>query len=443
MSIHFFRRIRRLRLFSAVLMAGLIAAAPAQAGSADASEGTSESSAAESGSGFHHGIPFAYEEGLLDYVKFPRAWLADHGVNVHASLLPIYQNITKGGLDDEDDDKLTASYDFQTYLDSSKLGLWKGGYGLVRAEGKWGDSGVNPATGAVIPVNFDAVVPKADDVGFLLTEWWYAQEFADGKFEALAGMWDIARFFDIVPFSGPYHYRFLNSHMFFNSVLLPYAPYNILGGVITVKPVDWLTITTSIGDPNSSADDVDWFDEGDFDLLHQWQFMARPFGKPGIYTIGAAYRDKEQLTIEQPASGETKTTDSDLAFYANFNQWLYQDPANPHQGIGVFGRFGASDGDVNIIERHYSLGVSLDGMIPFRPKDVFGIVGWYNKFSDDLPDTPLVDISDSSKGFEAYYRIQVAPWLQVSPDVQYLIDPGIVEGNDDTLVLGLRTLVHF
>jgi porin len=385
-------------------------------------------------------LPFAYEEGLLDYAKFPRAWLADHGVNVHASLMPIYQNITKGGLDDVDDDRLTTSYDFQTYLDSSKLGLWKGGYGLVRAEGKWGDAGVNPATGAVIPVNFDAVVPNDNDVRFELTEWWFAQAFFDGKLEALAGMWDIARFFDISPFSGPYHYRFLNSHMFFNSVLLPFAPYNILGGVITGKPTKWLTIATSIGDPNSSSNDVEWFDGEGYDLLHQWQFMARPFGKPGMYSVGIAYRDKEQSTIKQdPASPGTETDQKDWAFYANFNQWLYQNPANPHQAIGVFGRFGATDGDVNIIERHYSLGMSSDGMIPYRPNDVFGIVGWYNSFSDDL----AAGTADDSKGFEAYYRFQVTPWAQVSPDIQYLIDPGITEGNEDTLVVGVRTLIHF
>ena len=411
-----------------LLIASLMTIPPVQVG------------AAELSSGWHHGLPYAYEEGLLDYVKFPRAWLADHGVNIHASLLPIYQNIARGGLDDEDDDKLTTSYDFQTYLDSSKLGLWKGGYGLVRAEGKWGDDGVNPATGAVIPVNNDAAVPNDDDVRFELTEWWYAQAFIDSKLEALAGMWAASRFYDVAPFSSPYHYRFLNSHMFFNSVLFPYAPYNILGGMIIGKPTKWLTITTSISDPNSSSNDVDWFDEGDFDLLHQWQFMARPFGKQGMYSIGIAYRDKEQPTIKQdPASTTIRTDDHDWAFFANFNQWLYQNPTNPHQAIGVFGRFGASDGRVNIIERHYSMGISFDGMIPFRPKDVFGIVAWHNSFSDDQ----AAGTSNTSEGFEAYYRFQVMPWLQVSPDVQYLIDPGTVDGNDNMLVLGLRTLIHF
>jgi porin len=64
-------------------------------------------------------------------------------------------------------------------------------------------------------------------------------------------------------------------------------------------------------------------------------------------------------------------------------------------------------------------------------------VGWYNKFSDELAD----NLDDSSYGFEAYYRFQVTPWLQLSPNVQYLIDPGIGEGTDNALVLGLRALV--
>ena len=90
-------------------------------------------------------------------------------------------------------------------------------------------------------------------------------------------------------------------------------------------------------------------------------------------------------------------------------------------------------------ENHYSLGVTFDGMIPARPKDVFGVVGWHNAFSDDLSSS----LDDSSEGLEAFYRFQVTPWLQVSPDIQYLWDPGIEKEADDTLVLGLRALIHF
>jgi porin len=389
--------------------------------------------------GWHHGAPFAYDKGLLDSIGFDRSVLADKGVNVHFSQMAVYQNVADGGPDNTDNDEFSNSYDLQLYFDSARMGLWKNGYAIFRAEGKSDDAGVNPKTGAIIPVNFDAVVPEGHGKSFEITEWWYSHEFLDGMIEPVIGMYDIARFFDINPYSAPYHYRFLNAHMFFNSVLLPYAPYNILGGVVLVKPAKWLTVTTGIGDPNSSAADIDWFEEGDINLLHEWRFMAKPFGKMGIYNIGLAYTDVEQSTIAQDSlTPGTDTKDDDWAYYGSFAQALYQDPNNQHKTVGLFGRVGVTNGDINIIERHYSLGVTFDGMISSRPKDVFGIVGWHNKFSDDLSST----LDDSSEGVEAFYRFQVTNWLQVSPDVQYLLDPGIQKGADDTLVLGLRALIH-
>jgi porin len=390
------------------------------------------------GGGWHHGAPFAYDQGVFDYLGFNRSELAENGVNVHLSLMNVYQYVADGGVNETGE--LSTSYDNQNYFDFGRMGLWENGFALVRAEGKSDDAGVNFDTGAIIPVNFDAMVPEPKGKSFEFTEWFYAHQFAGGKFEALVGMWDIARFFDIVPSSAPYHHRFLNAHMFFNSVLLRWAPYNILGGVALLKPTKWLTITTGIGDPNSSAADIDWFEEGDIDILHQWTFMLKPFGRPGWFHLGVAYTDQEQSTIAQdPATPETETKDDDWAYYGSFNQWLYQDPANPHRSIGLFGRVGVTNGDINIIERHYSFGVSFDGMIRSRPKDAFGIVGWYNDFSGDLSST----LDDSSEGFEAYYRFQATPWLQITPDVQYLFDPGMQQGNDDTLVVGARALINF
>lgn len=381
--------------------------------------------------GFHNGMPFAYEKGLLDNIGFDRSVLRDKGVDLHLSSLSTYQSIVDGGIDESD--QYSHSYDLQTYFNSDRLGWWKGGNALIRAEGKTDDSGVNFETGAIIPVNFDPMVPEPKGKTFELTEWWYSQSFADGKVETLVGMYDIARFFDLVPSSGPYHYRFMNAHMFFNSTLLQFAPYNLLGGVVTVKPTEWLTITTGIADPNSSAVDVDWYEEGDFNILHEWRFMAKPFGKPGLYAIGYAYKDADLHAIDG------STVDDDSAFWANFDQKVYMDQDNPGRSISVFGRFGNTDGEVNPIENHYSLGVSFDGMLGSRHKDRFGVVGWYNEFSSDFAS----NLDDSSSGFEAYYTFKVTPWLELSPDIQYLIDPGLEAGFDDTTVLGARALILF
>jgi hypothetical protein len=94
--------------------------------------------------------------------------LAEKGVNVSLSGLAIGQKIVKGGL--EKREGTNASYDLQVYLDGKKTGFWKGGYGLLRAEGKTSDAGANPYAGAVIAVNFDAVVPIAEGTGFEATD---------------------------------------------------------------------------------------------------------------------------------------------------------------------------------------------------------------------------------------------------------------------------------
>lgn len=86
-----FQGSRCLKSISAFVTTGLLVTAPVFAGSPG--EGNTETSTAGPHPGFHNGIPFAYEEGLLDYVRFPRAWLAEHGVDVHASLQTIYQAI--------------------------------------------------------------------------------------------------------------------------------------------------------------------------------------------------------------------------------------------------------------------------------------------------------------------------------------------------------------
>ncbi len=82
--------------------------------------------------------------------------------------------------------------------------------------------------------------------------------------------------------------------------------------------------------------------------------------------------------------------------------------------------------------------MSFDNVIPRRPNDLVRIAGWHNNFSGDVPD----NLSGSSWGVEMYYNFWVTPWLELSPDVQYLFNPGF-EAGDETLILGLRARVLF
>ena len=105
------------------------------------------------------------------------------------------------------------------------------------------------------------------------------------------------------------------------------------------------------------------------------------------------------------------------------------------QGVGVFGRVGYADGDVNPLEWTFALGLAGRGIIPERDNDTFGIGSYYGLVSDNI--SGLTErLSDDYWGFEAYYNIEFTPWLHVTPNFQ-VTDP-FLDAVDKAYVLGFR-----
>ncbi len=92
----------------------------------------------------------------------------------------------------------------------------------------------------------------------------------------------------------------------------------------------------------------------------------------------------------------------------------------------------------------YFLSGGIGGYSPVGQKrgDQFGVgwdhVGASNEFGP-LPQA-LFGPRDGS-GVEAYYNFQVTPWMNVTPDVQY-IHPGAGAIADDSYVYGVRASVR-
>ncbi len=398
--------------------------------------------------GPRHAGPFVlFGNGMTGGWNGYRDRLKEKGVDLWLSWLTIGQSIVDGGI--EQTSKATASVDFHGYFDTEKMGLWKNGHALVRFESKWG-RGVNNDTGALLPVNFDAFVPTAEKRETVVSEWWYSHDFFEGRLEILAGMWDVARFYDNAIFAGPYPYRNLNGSLGMNDILLPFTPYHLLGGAVVVNPNDRIQIVTGIGDPGSSSVDINWYEDGDVNVLHQWRFQVAPGGKPGNIRVGGAYTNKDHIILEQdfrlliPStdsidSDTVETNEEDWAFYVDFDQFVVKGDADPFQGIGIWASLGFSDGKSNLLKGHYAAGVSFNGMKLARPQDRFALSYFYLDPSEDFPSELGVD---ASHGIEAYYNFGATPWLQLTPHVQLLIDPGVV-GMANTVVAGLRMLVLF
>ena len=138
--------------------------------------------------------------------------------------------------------------------------------------------------------------------------------------------------------------------------------------------------------------------------------------------------------------GSGGTTRNDAGLYVSFDQALWrEDPKHDDgQGLGAFFRFGFADPEYSEIARFYSAGCQYQGLIPKRDNDVLGFGVAFADLSSKADFSATNEI-----GLEIYYNAQITPWCHITPEVQYIINPGGDKSVDDALVLGIRAVINF
>ena len=106
------------------------------------------------------------------------------------------------------------------------------------------------------------------------------------------------------------------------------------------------------------------------------------FGRTGHQLFGASFSNKKFTSIDQNArfifeNGGLEGKKGSWNVYYNFDQYLYEPKKGSGEGIGVFGRFGASDGNPNFMHFFYSIGIGGKGVIPNRHNDRYGLGFYY------------------------------------------------------------------
>ena len=112
------------------------------------------------------------------------------------------------------------------------------------------------------------------------------------------------------------------------------------------------------------------------------------------------------------------------------------------RGFGVFARAGYADREVNAVAWFWSLGAEYVGPLPGRDGDVAGLASYQAIGSSVYRDAVDPDF-DRETGIEFYYRIAALPWLAITPDFQYIVDPGATGAAGDVFVGTLRLRVTF
>jgi porin len=382
--------------------------------------------------------------------------LAAKGITFDMSLTQVYQGIVSGG---KDDDWLYGGRGNTTInVDTQKLGLWPGGFLTVELEGNFANS-VNGQTGALMPVNTNQIFPMPTGSNFNVPQVSFMQFFSPyaglvfGKLDTMSG--------DANEFAhGKGDTQFMNTALSINPVALLTVPYSTLGAGVIVLPtkdpkaaiINFLVLQTN-GKANTAG----------FDDLHsdQLSFVGEArvrtnfFGLTGHHLIGGGYSNQTFTSLDQSLRFfiENRTIEQQKGswmIYYNFDQYLYEPQKGSGQGIGIFGRFGVSDGNPNPMHFFYSIGVGGKGIIPGRPIDRFGIGFYYMDvrnptFTGVLGGT--TEFLRDEYGGEVFYNFAITPWLLLTPDIQ-VIRPAQKEtisreSVNTATVLGLRLQMVF
>jgi porin len=116
--------------------------------------------------------------------------------------------------------------------------------------------------------------------------------------------------------------------------------------------------------------------------------------------------------------------------------------ANPHddrdvRGVSAFVMYGYADPVITVIDHNIGGGIAWIGPLPSRPTDVCGFGVQAAHFSDSFAPGDQFEVS-----YETFYRLQIKPWFSITPDIQYVSNPG-GRGTPDALAVTLRFLVVF
>ncbi|MBI5406222.1 MAG: carbohydrate porin [Nitrospirae bacterium] len=280
-----------------------------------------------------------------------------------------------------------------------------------------------------------------------LDEAWYETTLADGKLTLTLGQLDPTVYFDTNNYANNERFQFI-ANQFSNNPTLEFGGTGNFYGAgfrLTYFPSDLIDIT--LGAIDGDGDYKEMFDRPF--VIAEVDLKPKLAGKEGNYRFYAWQNSLPHYRLDgdgNPAfvtsvgnPSENPSTeliaDKNSGFGINLDQVLTDN-------LGLWARLGIQDGDVSQFDRHVSAGLQISGATFFnRTEDVIGVGLALNMISDAYKDISGLDSNELYA--EAYYNIAVKEGFQVTPDIQYIANPGGNSDKDPFVVYGVRAGVMF
>jgi len=360
--------------------------------------------------------------------KGARTWLQDHGLALGLTYTgePFWN--LHGGIQTTGGAVYEGLLDLYVEFSTQAAGLWKGGSLFLLFQNKHGED-ISPEYVGAFQLVTDMEAPNFTQI----SELWYRQSFLDDRIWVKVGKQDANDDFAGVA-SG---LEFINpSGGFSPTIPLASYPDQDLGVVLGFAPMPVVSIKLGVysGDPDGNLSL-----KGAFTGLEGPMVLVEPGlhyeigGRPGDLGIGGWFNGTDIAKFEKDLQ-DPETVSEAYGWYLTWDQKLWSlQPGDMEdvEGIWIFGQYGWAPPDRSAAEHYLGGGVEVSGLIPGRGEDVFGVGFFHVWFSEEL------DLSKKTEtAIEFFYKIQLFGFLNLQPDLQYIINPS---GHyPDALALGVR-----
>jgi len=368
--------------------------------------------------------------------------LEDSGIELGFGITSIYQANLKGGTSIHNRrGRHSGSYDLELSADLQKLLGFEMASIYMLVEGGWPDAeGVDGSSvGSAFGVNADAIGNEA----ILVKELYYQGPVFSDVLTMMVGKIDFTGVFDASAYADDECTQFLNA-AFVDDTTIPFPDYS-LGVVLNWDITDTWYLMGGVADAQADGRETGFrttFHDEDY-LFYALETGITPElnsangAMPGAYRVGMWVDGQDKARFSNG-----KNYRDDIGVYVSCDQMLYKENSNPEdsQGLGVFGRFGYANSDLNPIGNFWSLGLQYQGLLDGRDDDVLG-VGFAQGIFSDYAGAGYTENHENA--LEVYYNAQVTPWLSLSPSIQHISNTGGDETVKDAVLFGLRAQVTF
>ena len=170
--------------------------------------------------------------------------------------------------------------------------------------------------------------------------------------------------------------------------------------------------------------------------------VEKRFGDTARVEVGAwAFTGRFPSLDRFDAAGAAKSVGDDRGVYALVEGKLLPKPDQKDGGLNGWVRMGLANGDINQVSNYEGGGLVYTGPITGRDKDEVGVavaragLSRGDRFSAKQAGQ---SVGRAEANLEASYRYAATDWLNVQPDIQYVIHPHGGRTIPNAVVLGVR-----